>query len=67
MQLTGPKTRSVFERYNIVGEGDLRAVAEKLDQAASIGTAPPRRATAEERWRAQSAPGGSGEEWGRCG
>ena len=30
MQLTGHKTRSVFERYNIVSDGDLRDVAAKL-------------------------------------
>jgi integrase len=33
MQLTGHKTRSVFERYNIVSGGDLRDAAARLDAA----------------------------------
>ena len=34
MMMTGHKTRSVFERYNIVSDGDLREAARKLDAAA---------------------------------
>ncbi len=35
MQLTGHKTRAVFERYNIVSAGDLRDAAQRLDTYAS--------------------------------
>jgi integrase len=34
MMMTGHKTRSVFERYNIVSSGDLRDAAKKLDAIA---------------------------------
>ena len=35
MQLTGHKTRAVFERYNIVSAGDLREAALRLDRFAA--------------------------------
>jgi hypothetical protein len=31
MQMTGHKTRAVFERYNIVSASDLKAAMDKLD------------------------------------
>jgi hypothetical protein len=35
MQLTGHKTRSVFDRYDIVSKGDLLDAAARLHASAS--------------------------------
>ena len=37
MQMTGHKTRAVFERYNIVSEGDLSDAAQRLNSI-DLGT-----------------------------
>ena len=38
MMISGHRTRSIFDRYDIVSEGDLREAARKLDGATLAGT-----------------------------
>lgn len=30
MEISGPQTRSIFDRYNIVSDRDIKAAAEKM-------------------------------------
>jgi hypothetical protein len=38
MQISGHKTRAVFERYNIVSDGNLKDAAKKLGTLRQNGT-----------------------------
>ena len=38
MQMTGHKTRSIFERYNVTSGADLKEAAKKLDAFTAMGT-----------------------------
>lgn len=46
LQLTGHKTRSVFKRYNVVSDGDLREAARRLGDGAGTRSGTVRRCRA---------------------
>jgi hypothetical protein len=41
MQICGHKTRSVFDRYNIVSATDLKEAAKRIEQAIATSAVPP--------------------------
>jgi integrase len=55
MTMTGHKTRSIFERYNIVSDGDLVDAARKLDAFARAGRTAARAVSAVTEPRALAA------------
>ena len=51
MALPGHKTRSVFDRYNIVSEADLAAAAERLQAHLGAQSVQPKVSPIEDYWK----------------
>jgi hypothetical protein len=60
MQMTGHKTRSVFERYNIVSECDLVEAAKKLNTLQPVPPASDRDGLASPERRSREGGHNSG-------
>jgi hypothetical protein len=43
MEITGHRTRSVFDRFNIVDEADIRSAGERLEETRSSASRSGRR------------------------
>ena len=59
MKLTGHKTESIYRRYAIVAESDLKAAGEKLSQALGEGFADPAPSGVREAGATSRTPPGS--------
>ena len=57
IQMTGHKTRSVFERYNIVSECDLVEAAKRLNTLQPVSQLQTVTGTIRAQWRPIAVPG----------